>query len=148
MGKSSRNRSTLAMLNEGDQQTVITYMKDNNLINTEEAPVCVNEKCKGFQSRKMKWLVGKSVKDNFSWRCTKCGTHKSIKDGSFFQGSRLHYSQTLLLLFYWFLQTINQESVAKLVDCSRVTVRINVYVLYVRLWIKSQKLLLEALVEL
>jgi hypothetical protein len=54
MGKSSRNRSTLAMLNEGDQQTVITYMKDNNLINTEEAPVCVNEKCKGFQSRKMK----------------------------------------------------------------------------------------------
>ena len=148
MGKSSRNRSTFALLNEGDQQTVITYMKDNNLINTEEAPVCVNEKCKGFQSRKMKWFVGKSVKDNFSWRCTKCGTHKSIKDGSFFQGSRLHYSQTLLLLFYWFLQTINQESVAKLVDCSRATVRINVYVLYVRLWIKSQKLLLEALVEL
>jgi hypothetical protein len=34
MGKSSRNRSTLAMLNEGDQQTVITYMKDNILINT------------------------------------------------------------------------------------------------------------------
>jgi hypothetical protein len=122
MGKSARNRQTLAILNEGNQETIVNYMKENKLLNTEVSPVCQNEKCEGFQTRKMQWTVRKSVKECFSWRCTKCGTHKSIKDGSFFQGTRLLFSQTLLLIFYWCMQTISQEEVAKLVDCSRSTV--------------------------
>ena len=85
------------MLNEGNQETIVNYMKENKLLNTEVSPVCSNEKCEGIQARKMQWTVRKSVKDGFSWRCTKCGTHKSKKDGSFFQGSRILFSQTLLV---------------------------------------------------
>ena len=115
----------MALLNEGDQAKIIAYVKDKKLIKTQP-PICENERCEGYQERKLTWSNRKSVKDKYSWRCTICCTHKSIREGSFFYNIRISICQTLILIYYWCLQTMSQDTVAELVGCSRSTV-ISIY---------------------
>ena len=41
------------------------------------------------------------VSDRVSWKCPKCKTRKSIRDGSFFAKSRLTLQKWLIMLYMW-----------------------------------------------
>ena len=121
MGKKTRNRDILAKLNGANNEAISQFVKEKKLIRNE-SPLCENTKFNGYGKRKATWCERQSTADGFSWRCTLCGTHKSIKDGSFFQSFRLKISTILLLIYYWCLQTLSHETIVELVGCYRNTV--------------------------
>ena len=121
MGKKTRNREIIAKLNGASNQGICQFVKDKKLIRNGP-PLCENTKCIGYGKRKATWCERQSTADGFSWRCTLCGTHKSIKDGSFFQSFRLKISAIHLLIYYWCLLTLSHETIGELVGCSRNTV--------------------------
>ena len=41
------------------------------------------------------------ISDGFRWRCQRCKTSKSIRDGSFFAKSKLSLQKWLILIFWW-----------------------------------------------
>ena len=58
------------------------------------------------------------VSDKFCWWCSQCKTRKSIREGSFFQKSRLELKKWLLLLFLW-AKDDPVTSVAQIMEISR-----------------------------
>ena len=43
----------------------------------------------------------RDVTDQYSWWCPQCKTRKSIRDGSFFNKSRITLQQWMLLMYLW-----------------------------------------------
>ena len=41
------------------------------------------------------------ISDGYRWRCQRCKTSKSIRDGSFFAKSKLSLQKWLILIFWW-----------------------------------------------
>ena len=120
MGKKTRNREILAFLNGDNKKAILEYCCDKNLI--QGAPFCENSTCKYYKTRKMSLLPRSATADGYSWRCTYCTSHKSIKANSFFEYFRSPIATILLLLHYWSLQTLTHETVAELAECTRQTV--------------------------
>ena len=120
MGIKTRSRETLALLNGDDKKAIIDYCLDQKLI--QDVPFCDNSNCKFYKTKKMSLASRPGTADGFSWRCTHCTSHKSIKAKSFFEYFRSPISTILLLLHYWSLQTLTHETVAELVECTRQTV--------------------------
>ncbi len=45
--------------------------------------------------------VRNDVSDGVSWKCPKCSTRKSIREGSFFSKSRLTLKQWVIVIYWW-----------------------------------------------
>ena len=45
--------------------------------------------------------VRNDIADGVRWRCRRCKTSKSIRDGSFFSKSKLSLQKWLILIFWW-----------------------------------------------
>ena len=69
MGKKTRNKEILGLLNSKNKEKICQFAKENKLIRNE-APFCDNQKCPGFSKRRATWCERKSTADGFSWRCT------------------------------------------------------------------------------
>ena len=95
MGIKTRSRETLALLNGDDKKAIIEYCLDKKLI--QDAPLCDNSNCKFYKTKKMSLASRPGTADGFSWRCTHCTSHKSLKTKSFFEYFRSPISMILLL---------------------------------------------------
>src|SRR6218665_2418590 len=47
----------------------------------------------------------KARKDGKHWKCWPCGVVRSVRDGSFFEKSKLSLRKIILLLYYWAMDT-------------------------------------------
>jgi len=120
MGKKNRNREILNILHSNNQEQIVNFVKEKELIQTTP-PLCANKNCKGFGTKQMSFSPRKSHKDQYNWRCMTCLTYKSIRTNSFFEDFKLTIAQVLLLIYNWCKQTPH-DTVAEEVVCDRAVV--------------------------
>ena len=68
MGKKTRIREILNILHSNNQESILKFVKEKELIQTKP-PVCANRNCKSYGVKQMSLSPRKSHKDQYNWRC-------------------------------------------------------------------------------
>lgn len=96
-------------------EEIIAELKDKKLLVS-------GYKCKGTQNKpheeKTMKIVKRSCLDGYCWRCNYCGSRKSLRVGSLFEGHRLSIIIIFKLIIHFVLQSKYQNMQA-IFNCSR-----------------------------
>ena len=78
-----------------DRDTLLDHLKKSNLI----ANKMFCKKCE----TEMRWTQTKSTTDGFFWKCLKCKSSKSIRNGSYFQKTKISIGNVYSITYLWSL---------------------------------------------
>lgn len=102
-----------------DLKKTIELMQNSNLLDKEK--LCSGTEKKNHPPKKMKLQNRKEAEDGVNWRCTTCGTRKGLRQGSFFEVSRLPLTIIFKLIIHWVMQT-KYMAVGTMLGCARQSI--------------------------
>ena len=96
----ARNYAQLLTTILATQESTIAFLKENALIKVRhQCTIC---------SVKAAWTSDASKGDGYMWRCGQCKGKTSIRENSWFKGSKLPLRTMLKLLYFW-VQDVQQD---------------------------------------
>lgn len=86
--------------NTSDEKKIIEFFQQQKLIHTNM--MCTKKSFCTSMKISERFYKGKRI---IQWRCSKCGSQKSIRKGTFIENSKLSILLVLKLVIHWALQT-------------------------------------------
>ena len=87
---------------------IINFFKSKGIL-VSEPPICSSSKCRE-KNKEMSWSLRGDTHDGGTWRCTSCGTYRSLRHNSFFQTFSISMTKIIRLIWYWCLQQVQVDT--------------------------------------